>query len=116
MFSSDENIETIGQLVEVVRHYIGVQQEYVRLDVVEKVVKLLTVITLTGVIVMLTVLALIYLSFAAVFSLAGVMSMPAAFCVVAAFYIVALLLFAVFRKRWIERPLVRFLASVLLEK
>ena len=45
MFSNDRNIETIAQLIEVLRHYIGLQSEYVRLDVIEKVVRLLTVIT-----------------------------------------------------------------------
>ena len=30
MFSNDQNIETIGQLVEVLKHYIGLQKEYVK--------------------------------------------------------------------------------------
>jgi hypothetical protein len=41
---------------------------------------------------------------------------PAAFCIVAGFYIVAFLLFMAFRKSWVEKPLVRFLASLLMEK
>ncbi len=40
MFSNDKNVETIGQLVEVLKHYIGLQTEYVKLDVVDKVVTL----------------------------------------------------------------------------
>lgn len=43
MFSSDKNVETIGQLAEIIRHYIGLQKEYVKLDVIDKVVRLLTV-------------------------------------------------------------------------
>ena len=39
-----------------------------------------------------------------------------AFCIVATFYLVILLLFVLFRKKWIERPVVRFLASLLMEK
>ena len=39
-----------------------------------------------------------------------------AFAIIAAVYLVILLLFIVFRKRWIERPLVKFLASLLLSK
>ncbi len=33
MFSSDKNVETIGQLVEVLKHYIGLRSEYMKLDV-----------------------------------------------------------------------------------
>ena len=43
MFSTDNNVETIGQLVEVLKDYIGLQKEYVKLDVIEKVVRLITV-------------------------------------------------------------------------
>ncbi len=42
MFSNDKNVETIGQLIEVLKHYIGLQSEYLKLDVVDKVVRLLT--------------------------------------------------------------------------
>ena len=48
MFSNDKNVETIGQLVEVLKHYIGLQTEYVKLDVVDKVVRLLTALTEIG--------------------------------------------------------------------
>ena len=51
MFSNDKNVETIGQLVEVLKHYIGLQTEYVKLDVVDKVVRLLTALTVTVVLV-----------------------------------------------------------------
>lgn len=36
MFSNDKNVETIAQLVEVLKHYIGLQSEYMKLDVIEK--------------------------------------------------------------------------------
>ena len=35
MFSSDKNVETIGQLVEVLKHYIGLKSEYMKLDVAD---------------------------------------------------------------------------------
>ena len=49
MFSTDNNVETIGQLVEVLKDYIGLQKEFVKLDVTEKVVRLITVATLLGI-------------------------------------------------------------------
>ena len=116
MFSNDRNIETIGQLAEALKHYIGLQREYVKLDVIEKVVRLITVITLTLLLALLVLLTLIYLSFAAAYALAPHVGMAVAFVIVAAFYLVLLLLFLLFRKRWIEKPVVRFLADLLMDK
>ena len=106
MFSNDKNVETIGQLIEVLKHYIGLQSEFLKLDVVDKVVRL-GLLTLT----------LIYLSFGAAFALADLIgSLTFGFCIVAAVYLFILILFVIFRHKWIERPLVRFLASLLMEK
>lgn len=116
MFSSDKNVETIGQLVETVRHYIGLQKEYVKFDVIDKVVRLLTVATMVCMFFIMFLLMLIYLSFAAAWALEPTVGIVAAYCIVAAFYLIVLLLFLIFRKQWIERPLVKFLAGLLLSK
>ncbi len=116
MFSSDKNIETIEQLVKLLKHYIGLQSEYMKLDVVDKIVRLLTVFTMIFILVGLLILMLIYLSFAVAYALATAIGMAAAFCVVSAVYLIIFLLFIVFRHQWIERPLVKFLASILLQK
>lgn len=116
MFSNDKNIETIGQLIDVLKHYIGLQARYVKLDVIDKAVRLLTVITLTVVLSVILALALIYLSFAAVYALQPVVGSAMAFIVIAVFYLLILLLCVIFRKQWIEKPLVRFLANLLMNK
>lgn len=116
MFSNDKNVETIGQLAEVIKHYIGLQTEYVKLDVIEKVVRLLTVAVMTLILSLLLIFVLIYLSFAAAYALEPVVGSAVAFSIVAAFYLIVLVLFVTFRKKWIERPLVKFLASLLMEK
>jgi len=116
MFSNDQNIETIGQLVEVLKHYVGLQSEYVKLDIVDKVVRLLTVATMVAVLSLLLLLVLIYLSFAAAYALEPCVGNTAAFCIVAGVYILIFLLVCIFRHQWIERPLVKFLASLLLSK
>lgn len=36
MFSTDKNIETIAELIEAVRNYIGLQTKFVKLDVIER--------------------------------------------------------------------------------
>ena len=96
MFSSDKNIETIGQLIQLVKHSIGLQGEYLKLDIMEKTVRIITALLL----------------FAAMGESIGY---PASFGIIAAFYIIIFILFLVFRKSWIERPLIRFITSLLME-
>ena len=116
MFSNDKNIETIGQLIEVSKHYIELQTESLKLDVFEKIVRLLTAITISAIFVVLLMLALIYLSFAAAFALSSSLGNVAAFCMVGGFYLLMLMLCILFRHQWIERPLVRFLALLFFNK
>lgn len=116
MFSTDENIESLAQLIEVLKHYVGLQAEYVKLDVIEKTVRLLTAIALLVAFCALGFLAVIPLSIAVACWLAPVVGMGWAFVIVAAFYVLLMMVLACFRHRLIERPLVRFLASILLSK
>ena len=83
MFSNDQNVETIAQLIEVIKHYIGLQSEYVKLDVIDKVVRLLTMLVLIAVFGILLVIAIIYFSFAAAYALSDAIgSLPGAFAIV----------------------------------
>ena len=115
MFSTDKNIETIAQLVEVIRHYIGLRSKYMKLDVIDKIVRLLTALIMVTLLSLLLLIGLIYLSFAAVYALEPIMGTAAAFACIAGGYFILLLLFIMFRKQWIERPLLRFLASLLMQ-
>ncbi|MGN0068509.1 MAG: phage holin family protein [Prevotella sp.] len=114
MFSNDRNIETIGQLVEVLKHYIGLQTNYAKLDVIDKVVRLLTVSAMVVILSILLLLTLIYLSFAAAYALTPHTGTATAFCIVSGVHLAILILCILFRKSWFERPLVRFLASLLM--
>ena len=116
MFSSDKNVETIGQLVEVLKHYIGLRSEYMKLDAADKVVRLLAALIMGSLLLALLALALIYLSFAAAFAMADYVGLAPAFCIVAGAYLLILVLFILFRHLWIEKPLVKFLASLLMQK
>jgi len=82
MFSNDKNVETIAQLVEVLKHYIGLQSEYMKLDALQ---------TLVG-------------------------SLIWAFLIVGGGYLLLLIFFILLRRSLIERPLVRFLGSLLMSK
>jgi amino acid transporter len=113
MLSSDKNVETIAQLVEVLKKYIGLQGEYVRLDAIEKVVKLATALTLAIVFVILGVAVLFYFSFALVYLIAPLTGLALGFFIVGLLFLGLLVIVYAFRKPWIERPLVHFLANTL---
>ncbi|MDO4195894.1 MAG: phage holin family protein [Prevotellaceae bacterium] len=116
MFSNDNNIETIAQLVEQAKKFVSLKSEYYRLSIVEKTVRLLTVLAMTFVLTALLLMALIYLSFALAFFLGNLIGSNACgFLVVGGIYMAVFVAFIIFRKKWIERPLVRFLASMLME-
>ncbi|MBR1388671.1 MAG: phage holin family protein [Prevotella sp.] len=116
MLSSDKNVESIAQLLEVLKHYLGLQTEYVKLDVIDKVVRLLTAGTLAVLFFFITIAVLMYLSFAIAFWLSAYMGMTKAFLLVSAFHLLIFVLFIINRRAWIEKPLVRFLAGILLSK
>lgn len=114
MFSNDKNIETIASLVEEVKSYLSLQSKYTLLNVVEKTVKLLTVLIMGVVLTVLLLLVLIFLSFALASALEPLAGKAGGFAVVGGIYFIIFLLTIIFRKSWIERPLVRILASILL--
>ncbi len=116
MFSNDKNIETIGQLVEAIKLYLALRGEYIKLNLVDKVVRILTIASIGMIIATLLMLTLIYLSFAVGYALAPILGNALAFAVVAAAYFIVLLLCVANRRKWIERPLVRLLAGILMEK
>jgi len=114
MLSSDKNVDSIAQLVEVLKSYMGLQKEYLKLDVIEKVVRLVTALTVAIVFIILGVAVLFYLSFAIVYWLEPLTGLGMAFFIIALLFLALLLLVFLYRKSWIERPLVRFLANTLL--
>jgi len=114
MLSSDKNIETIALLVDTVKKYLNVQGEYLKLNVIEKIVRLVTALTLTIVFVILGVAVLFYLSFALVYWLEPLTGTALAFFLMALLFGGLMIMVFIFRKSWIDRPLVRFLANLLL--
>ena len=114
MLSSDKNVENIAQLVEVVKRYVGLQKEFLKLDAIEKVVKLVTALALAIVFIILGVAVLFYLSFAVVYWLEPLTGIGLAFFLVAMTFLMLLIMVYTYRKPWIERPLVKFLADTLL--
>jgi hypothetical protein len=114
MFSSDRNVENIAQLIEVLKRYVGLQKEYLKLDVIEKVVRLVSALALAIIFIMLGVAVLFYLSFAVVHWLEPLTGLGLAYFLMAMLFLLLLILVYAKRKAWIERPLMRFLADILL--
>jgi hypothetical protein len=114
MLSNDKNIETLAQLIEALKDYIGLQKEYLKFDVIDKFVRLVTALVLAVVLFVLAVAILFYLSFAVVYAMAPAVGTAWAFAIVAAFFFALFTVIIIFRKPWIERPLIRFMANILL--
>ncbi|MCR5365655.1 MAG: phage holin family protein [Prevotella sp.] len=114
MLSSDKNVESIAQLVESVKNYVGLQGEYLKFNAVEKIVRLTTALTLTIVFIILGVAILFYLSFALIYAIAPLTGTALAFFIMAVLFLILLIVVFIKRKSWIERPLVRFLSEILL--
>lgn len=76
MLSSDKNVESVAQLIEVLKDYIGLQKEYLKFDVIDKMVRMLTALTISIILFVLTIAILFYLSFAAVYWMALSQELP----------------------------------------
>ena len=112
MLSSDKNVETIAQLIEVLKHYLGLQSEYVKLDLIDKVVRFLTATAFAILFFMFIIAILMFFSFAIACWLATWIGMTKAFLIVSGIHLILFFLFFIFRKDWIEKPLVKFFVSL----
>ena len=97
MLSSDQNVETIAQLIEALKHYLGLQTEYVKLDVIDKVVRLLTTATLAILLFLILIVVMLFASLGLAFWLSKHIGLTSAFMAVAALHAFVLLLVYAFR-------------------
>ena len=114
MISSDKNVESIGQLINELKEYYLLQKEFVQLDIIDKVVRIVAALVLGIVVFILTLLVLFYLSFATVHWIEPVVGTGLAFAIVSAFFLLVLVTAVLLRKPLIERPLVKFLTETLM--
>ncbi len=85
-------------------------------DVIDKVVRLITAAALTIVFCFLLVIIVLFASFAFAFWLEKYIGMGWSFILVAVLHLLAFFMVIHFRKSWIEKPIVHFLAELLLSK
>ena len=114
MLSSDKNVATIVELVAELKTYFELKKDYLKVDLVEKVVKLVTALAVAVTLLIITVAVLFYFSMAAVYWMAPFVGQAAAFAIMASFFLLLLVLLN--KQSWIEKPMVRILADILLEE
>lgn len=114
MLSSDKNVETISQLIEMVKHDVELRKEYAKLDIVDKAVRLISAAILTGIVVIIVSAILLFLSASVAMWLSVYMGQAWALLAVAGCYLLLLIVIYLGRKAWIERPLVKYLSRLLL--
>lgn len=116
MLSNDKNIETLAQLIENVKEYIGLQKEYLKFDVTEKIIRLASGFVLVIIIFALTISMLLYISLAAIHWISPFVGVAGAYAIAACSFLLLALAVYVFRKSWIEKPIAKFIAKILLSK
>lgn len=113
MFSNDRNIEKVAKLVDLLKDYISLQKDSMKVSATEKLIKLLTVFILALVLGFVILLIVVFLSFAAAAWLETMMPRETAYLSVAAFYVLMFIVFYAKRTSWIQQPLVRIIANIL---
>lgn len=116
MLSNDKNVEIIARLLEVLKHYLGLQAEFMKLSMIDKVVRLLTAAALAIMLLLFGIAVTLMFALAATFWIGQHIGMAPAFFLMGVIHFVVLLFFIAFRKPLIQRPLVRFLAHLLMSK
>lgn len=116
MFSSDKNIDTIVDLINALKHQGTLRLEMIKLETTDKAVRILTTLLTLAFIIAFIWGIIFFLSVAMALFIGDVSnSMIIGFSSIAVIYVFLFLLIFLKRKAWIERPLVRLFASILLE-
>ena len=117
MLFGDKTKDSVQQLISEVKVYLELQKEYVRLELVEKLTILLSTLILVLILIVLSMVALFYFSFTMAYMLAPVLGgLKMSFGLITVCLTGLIILIYYQRKRLIILPMVKFLASVFLEK
>ena len=116
MFADDKSIENMQQLFIEFKKYLELQKEYTKLEVTEKLSKLLSTHLLVLLVVILGVVVLFHLSFTLVYILAPLVGgLMMSFALITCFHILLIVLLVLFRKKLIIDPTVKLIAELFLD-
>lgn len=115
MFSTNRNVRTLTELVAEIKRYLELQKRYVGLEVVSKLVVLLSALILGMVLFLIGAVAFILIAFCLA-SLVGDLtgSLTLGYAVVAGVFVLLALVVFANRRRWITAPIVNFLGRLLI--
>lgn len=113
MISSDKNVETVSQLFDAVKDWVGIKAEYLKLDAADKGVRILSALIFLVVFLFFVFSISILMSIAIAVAISSFVGMAWAFVIMAVLYVIMFLLLIVFRKKWVVNPLVRFFSLIL---
>lgn len=117
MRKESEKKSNIQQLYADTKEYLNLQIDYLRLQSVEKLTKIISAIVLVFVSIILFTGLLFYLFFTLAYVLEPVLgSLALSLGVITVFYLILLVLFYVFRDTLIVNPLLKIFLNILYDK
>ena len=108
-------INSFTQLFTEVKDYLKLQGDYVKIDIVEKITKILSMLLFILVVLVLAMGLLFYLLFSLAYILGPEIGFVASFAIIAGIYLVLLITMIVFRKSLIINPLLRIIIGMFYE-
>ncbi|MDE5629423.1 MAG: phage holin family protein [Muribaculaceae bacterium] len=105
---------TLSGIAATVSAYVKLLVEDTRLNVAEKITRLLSAIALAALLVIIATVAMVFVTIAVALALSQAISPLWSFIIVAAFYIVLLAVLVLCRRACIVNPIARFISSLLL--
>lgn len=116
MFSTDQNLSALRDLIEEIKEYLSMRYELAKLDLVSKFTVLIATFFLCIVLMFLAGVALLFVSYGLAQSMAEWLgSESMALLAVAGIYLLIACCVYVFRKQIIIRPLAKFLSELFLD-
>ena len=114
MTSTDSTASTLQNLGGIIGRYVKLLVEDTRLNVAEKLTRLLSAIALCSLLTIVGTVALVFISIAVGLALAAAIDPLWAFIIVAGFYIILLVLLVACRNTLLVNPIARFISRLLL--
>lgn len=106
-------LEDLGNINKEIREYIEARLDLIKLQAAENISRVISNMTVIIILCLLSSLVLLFLSFSAGYFLASLMnSNVLGFLCVAGFYLLMLLIILLFRKKIIERPVIKSIVRI----
>jgi len=110
-------LEEIGNIRKDIQEYIEVRLDLLKLQAAEKISKIISNTAVAIILILLLSLILFFLSFAAGYFMASVLnSNVRGFLCVAGFYLLLMLIILIFRKKIIDRPVIKSVIKIFFPK